>query len=139
MKEREEAEKPVSESVSAEIPSDEVIEGKWKELAARYASRPRLANALANAHLDFVPSEKGKTVVFTVTNDAQKAWIADNLLRELEREFRSILSCPAVNLDVKAQEFVREEKIYLPSEQAKDLMSRNEEVKNLVIDLELDI
>ena len=44
-----------------------------------------------------------------------------------------------VRLQVEAAEYIQEEKIYLPSEQAKDLMSKNEEVKNLVIDLGLDI
>ena len=32
-----------------------------------------------------------------------------------------------------------QKKIYMPSEQAKELMSQNEEVKSLVKDLELDI
>ena len=121
------------------IPSDEEISAKWKDLAFKYNSRPRLANALANAHLSFEPGEGSKTVVFTVTNDAQQKWIESNLLRELEKEFCAIMGCPALKLVVKAEEFVPEEKIYLPSEQAKDLMGRNDEVRNLVIDLELDV
>ena len=36
-------------------------------------------------------------------------------------------------------EEVQEEKKYMPAEKAEDLMSRNEEVRNLVTDLGLDI
>ena len=103
------------------------------------ASRPRLANALANAKLAVEAQEEDKVLVFTVTNEAQKKWIAENLLRKLEGSFQQLLGSNKVRLRVEAAEFVEEEKIYLPSEQAKDLMSKNEEVKNLVIDLGLDV
>ena len=100
---------------------------------------PRLANALSNAALSIAAEADGKVLTFTVTNEAQRKWIAENLLRSLEATFRQILGCNKVRLDVQAAEYVQEDKIYLPSEQAKDLMSKNEEVKNLVIDLGLDI
>ena len=133
---------PVSGDADAAVqpvPEDEAIVSRWPDLVATTQSRPRLANALANAKLAVEAKEDGKTLVFTVTNEAQKKWIAENLLRKLEGSFQQLLGSNKVRLRVEAAEFVEVEKIYLPSEQAKDLMSKNEEVKNLVIDLELDV
>ena len=121
------------------IPEDGDILACWPELAKQNASRPRLANALANAKLSITPEADGKTLTFTVTNEAQKNWIASNLLHSLEGSFQKLVRSGKVRLKVEAAQFVTEEKIYLPSEQAKDLMSKNEEVKNLVVDLDLDI
>ena len=129
-----------TDSKAAElIPDDETILAKWPELVALNASRPRLANALANAQLSVAAEGEGKVLTFKVTNEAQKKWIADNLLRKLEGSFTELLGSGKVRLQVEAAEYVEEEKIYLPSEQAKDLMSKNEEVKHLVIDLGLDV
>ncbi len=128
-----------SDAAAQPVPEDEAILGRWPELVATTQNRPRLANALANAQLSIESGEDGKTLVFTVTNDAQKKWIAENLLHKLEAGFQQILGSGKVRLRVEAAEFVQEEKKYLPSEQAKDLMSKNEEVKNLVIDLGLDV
>ena len=133
---------PVSgdaDAAAQPVPEDEAIVSRWPDLVATTQSRPRLANALANAKLAVEAKEDGKTLVFTVTNEAQKKWIAENLLRKLEGSFQQLLGSNKVRLRVEAAEFVEVEKIYLPSEQAKDLMSKNEEVKNLVIDLELDV
>ena len=121
------------------IPEDGDILACWPELAKQNASRPRLANALANAKLSIAPEADGKTLTFTVTNEAQKNWIASNLLHSLEGAFQKMVGSGKVRLQVEAAQFVTEEKIYLPSEQAKDLMSKNEEVKNLVVDLGLDV
>ena len=121
------------------IPEDGAILACWPELAKQNASRPRLANALANAKLSIASDADGKTLTFTVTNEAQKNWIASNLLHSLEGVFQKLVGSGKVRLQVEAAQFVTEEKIYLPSEQAKDLMSKNEEVKNLVVDLGLDV
>lgn len=131
----------VAEAVreSSTVPDDDVILSKWKDLVALNSAKPRLANALATSKLTITPEGGGKVLTFTVTNEAQKKWIAENLLRNLEGSFCQILGTGKVRLEVAAAQYVEEEKIYLPSEQAKDLMNKNEEVKNLVIDLELDI
>ena len=133
------AAKEVDPKAAELIPDDETILAKWPELVARNASRPRLANALANAQLSVATEGEGKVLTFKVTNEAQKKWIAENLLRKLEGAFSELLGSGKVRLQVEAAEYVEEEKIYLPSEQAKDLMSKNEEVKHLVIDLGLDV
>ena len=121
------------------VPADEAILARWPELVAQNQSRPRLANALANAKLSVSGEDGGKVLSFEVTNEAQKKWIAENLLRTLEGNFQKLIGSGKVRLQVEAAQYVEEEKIYLPSEQAKDLMSKNEEVKNLVIDLGLDV
>ena len=121
------------------IPEDDAILGRWPDLVAQNKSRPRLANALANAKLSILTEDGVKVLSFEVTNEAQKKWIAENLLRTLEGKFQQLLGSGKVRLRVEAAQYVEEEKIYLPSEQAKDLMSKNEEVKNLVIDLGLDV
>lgn len=137
---KEDAEKSAPlEDGGGEVPEDDAIKDKWSALVALYANRPRLANALSTACLGIAPTDGGKLLTFTVTNEAQKKWIAENLLRDLEGSFCKLLGTNKVRLAVEAEAVVREEKIYLPGDQAKDLMSRNEEVKNLVIDLGLDI
>ena len=128
-----------SDAAAQPVPGDETILGRWPELVATTQNRPRLSNALSNARLSVEAADDGKVLVFTVTNEAQKKWIAENLLHKLEGTFQQMLGSGKVRLRVEAAEFVQEEKKYLPSEQAKDLMSKNEELKNLVIDLGLDV
>ena len=122
------------------LPEDGVLAGKWKDLAGMYASQPRLANALSNANLDFREEDGRKVVAFTVTNEAQKKWIEDRILRDLEGKFARLTGCGKIRLEPTVPpEEEQEKKIYMPSEKAEDLMSKNEEVRNLVIDLGLDI
>ena len=122
------------------LPEDGVLADKWKELATQYASQPRLANALSNAKLDFREEEGRKVVSFTVTNEAQKKWIEERILRDLEGKFARLADCGRIRLEPTVMpEEEQGKKIYLPSEKAEDLMSKNEEVRNLVVDLGLDI
>ena len=122
------------------LPEDGVLAGKWKELAAQFASQPRLANALSNANLTFREEEGRKVVAFTVTNEAQKKWIEERILRDLESKFARLTGCGKLRLEPTVlPEEEQEKKIYMPSEKAEDLMSKNEEVRNLVVDLGLDI
>ncbi|MBR4525178.1 MAG: DNA polymerase III subunit gamma/tau [Bacteroidales bacterium] len=123
-----------------ELPEDGVLAGKWKELATQYASQPRLANALSNANLSFREEDGRKVVSFTVTNEAQKKWIEERILRDLEGKFARLADCGRLRLEpTVVPEEEQGKKIYLPSEKAEDLMSKNEEVRNLVVDLGLDI
>ena len=122
------------------LPEDGVLAGKWKELAAQFASQPRLANALSNANLSFREEDGRKVVAFTVTNEAQKKWIEERILRDLEGKFARLTACGKLRLEPTVlPEEEQEKKIYMPSEKAEDLMSKNEEVRNLVVDLGLDI
>lgn len=121
------------------LPSDERLFECWKDLVARNSSKPRLANTLANASLSVKEEDGHKTLVFEVTNEAQRGWIESNLLRQLEGTFREITGSARVMLEVLAAQFEEKKVAYMPEEKARELMAANEEVKNLVIDLGLDI
>ena len=125
---------------SAEIPEDELLKFKWKDLAALYASKPRLSNTLSSSTLEITLQDGAKHVTFTVQNVAQKDWIESKLLHELEKSFRRLTGSDRVYLKVSVLPDTEvKQTIYMPSEQAKDLMAKNEEVKNLVKDFELDV
>ena len=123
------------------IPADDEIRAKWPELAKMYVDKPRLASMLTTTTLDMSEADGFKTVTFRVVNDAQKDWVESKLLHELEGNFRKVMGTVKVYLrvDVAPDDSPQEKKIYMPSDQAAELMRQNEQVKNLVKDLELDI
>ena len=129
---------PVKE---APAPSDEVIKAKWPELSALYTDKPRLATMLSTTSIAISGNDDSKMVVFKVVNQAQKEWVEAKLLHELEGNLRKIVGSMKVYLrvDVAPDDAPEQKKIYMPSDQAKELMAENEQVKNLVKDLELDI
>lgn len=123
-----------------ELPSDEVVTAKWQDLAQLQNAQPRLANALAHSKLSFRVEDDVKIVEFAVVNEAQKKWIEDRILRNLEAQFSKLLDCGRIRLvPTVIPEEEQEEVKYMPSEKAEDLMSKNAEVRNLVSDLGLDI
>ena len=135
---------PATEAVAAAeapIPDDETLKSKWPELAKFYSDKPRLASMLTSTTIKIAESEDSKTVTFRVVNDAQKDWVESKLLHELEGNYRKIVGSMKVYLRVTVtpDDAPEQKKIYMPSEQATELMKNNEEVKNLVKDLELDI
>ena len=136
--------KPARESaapVEDAVPEDAVIKARWPELAKLYSDKPRLASMLGSTSVNIVPGDDAKTVQCKVVNDAQKGWVESKLLHELEGIFRKIVGSMKVYLRVVVtpDDAPEQKKIYMPSDQAKDLMARNEEVKSLVKDLDLDI
>ena len=140
---QEKEEKPVEEApaaAEAALPDDDAIRARWKDLVPRYESQPRLASALAKAELRITEEEGVKSVFFTVSNAAQKKWIEDKILRDMENAFREILNCRKVNLHVDdiPEEEPGEKKPYMPEEKAKDLMDKHPEVRAFVADLGLD-
>ena len=133
------AEEDAPEAPSA-LPDEETLRAKWQDLAAMYTSQPRLANALSGAKLDIKDEDGALTLQFAVVNEAQKNWIAEKKLRELEDRFRKLSECPKLRLEpCVLPEAEQENKIYMPQEKARDLMSKNAEVGELVKDLALDI
>jgi DNA polymerase-3 subunit gamma/tau len=118
--------------------TDEQILDKWKEMAGFYPNQPRLANGLANAKVE-ISREDGLTVTFIVTNDAQRNWIEQNKLHELEGRFQKLLGRGGVKLLVAAAQFVEEKVIYTPEDKAKYLMENNPEVIDIISDLGLDL
>ena len=136
---------PAAEDTAAKqeapTPSDEHLKAKWPELADCYNDKPRLASMLRSTALAIEEGDDAKTVIFRVVNDAQKDWVESKLLHELEGNYRRIVGSMKVYLRVAVtpDDSPEQKKIYMPSEQAKELMAQNEEVKSLVKDLELDI
>ncbi|MCQ2182250.1 MAG: DNA polymerase III subunit gamma/tau [Bacteroidales bacterium] len=124
----------------SQLPSDEEIIGRWQDLAQLQQAQPRLANALSHSKLEIKAEDDSKTVEFAVVNEAQKKWIEDRILRNLESQFCKLLNCGKIKLvPTVIPEEEHEDKKYMPSEKAEDLMNKNAEVRNLVSDLGLDI
>jgi len=121
------------------MPSPEAALAGFKKLAESYQSMPRLANTLANSKTDILEQDGRRVLNFYVMNVAQKQWIEEKLLRDLESGIRKILGTSKIILTVSVTpDQAVEKKPYMPDEKAKDLMAKNEEVKKLVKDLGLD-
>ena len=135
-------ETPVAAATSAaedRIPTDEEVSEKWKALAGNYSDRPRLYNTLAAAKLETAEEDGVKKIVFFVTNVAQKDWIREKLLKELDNKLRGLLGTGKIllDIDVTPDEEVKQQS-YTPREQAQELMQANPEIRNLVSDMGLD-
>ena len=127
-------------NLSDVIPEDNVIMDGWKRLPGQYASRPRLYTTLTTTKVVVKPMDGYKLVEFFVLNLAQKNWVEQELLRELESKLQSDLKTSRVRLSVEViPEEKVEKKIYLPEDKAKIMMSGNAEVENLVKDFDLDV
>ena len=125
----------------APAPEDAAIKAMWPELAEKYSDKPRLASMLTSSTLTIETDGDYKVVTFRVINEAQKDWVESKLLHELESNLRVLVESAKVNLRVSVvpDEPTAPKKAYMPSEQAKELMDQNAEVKSLVQDLGLDI
>ena len=125
----------------APAPEDAAIQAKWPLLAEKYSDKPRLASMLISSSLTIAADGDLKTVTFRVVNEAQKEWVESKLLHELESNFRTLLESAKVNLRVSVvpDDPVAPKKAYMPSEQAKELMDENAEVKSLVQAFDLEI
>ena len=127
-------------AVEEKLPEDSVLAECWQRLAAMQTAQPRLMNALSNAALSFSDRDSKRLIRFSVASEAQKKWIEDRILRDLEEKLRSLCSCSRILLEPEVA--AEEEKAalkYMPAEKAEDLISKNEEVRNLVVDLGLDV
>ena len=122
------------------LPADETVRLQWKELAKQYENRPRLASMLASGTIDVREENGVKLIDFLVLNDAQKQWVEEKLLRDLESRVRDLLSCPKINIlvSVKPMDESAEKVPYMPEEKAKDLMEKNPDVRAFVADMGLD-
>jgi DNA polymerase-3 subunit gamma/tau len=121
-------------------PSEEFIKAKWPELAKEYADKPRMASMLTTTTLRIEGDDSKRTVTFMVDNEAQKDWVESKLLHDLEGRYQRIVASSrvALRIDVTPHEEVQPV-AYMPEDKAKELMAENDEVKNLVKDLGLDI
>ena len=132
----------VVETANVPLPSDEALKAKWPGLAQMYAAKqPRLASMLSSSALTITSDGEYKTVVFRVVNEAQKVWVESKLLHDLEGNYRRLTGSMKIYLrvEITPEEAVQEKVAYMPSDQAKELMAKNDQVKSLVQDLGLDI
>ena len=120
-------------------PSEELLKAKWPELAKEYAAKPRMASMLNTTTLKVEGDDELRIITFMVDNDAQKDWVETKLLHDLEGRLHRIVASSRVSLrvDVTPSEEVKP-MAYTSEERAKELMTENDEVKNLVKDLGLD-
>ena len=125
----------------APAPSEKFLQDKWPELSKQFADKPRLASMLSSSTLKITGDDEFRTVVFRVVNEAQKEWVESKLLHELEGRFRVLVGSMKVYLRVEVipDDAPHQKVVYMPSDQAKELMAENPEVKGLVKDLGLDI
>jgi len=128
------------EAVSAVLPAEDLLRGKWQEMAADYASKPRLKALLENSKLDIREQEGVMLMELFVMNASQKQWVEEKMLRELEGKIRTLTACPKVNIlvSVTPVDESAEKVPYMPEEKAKDLMEKNPDVRALVAEMGLD-
>lgn len=127
-------------SLSDRIPENAEITGHWQKLPEQYRSRPRLYSTLATTKLNVKEMDGYKLLEFYVMNLAQKTWVEQELLRKLEDKLQKSLGTKRVRLAVEViPEEKVEKKIYMPEDKAKAMMAGNEEIRNLVKDLDLDV
>ena len=145
-----EPEKKEEKKVEAEAPGEaaapgaEAIKAGWagmvEVLTTKYPKLVRLKNALTAKEVVVSDEEDVKVVSFEVVNDAQKSWLEDRLLREMETILRTSLSYPRINISIQVTPEEKTEKVlYMPEEKAKDLIEKNGEVRELVTQLSLDV
>ena len=82
-----------------------------------------------------------RTVRFFVMNASQKSWIEEKLLRSMEENLRTAVSSRKVDLvvEVTPDTETLPRAPYMPEEKARDLMSKNQNVKDFVAELGLDV
>lgn len=134
-----EVEQVASAAEESALPEDEVLILKWKEMAGQYGSKPRLASMLQSGKVEVREENNLKVVEFFVTNESQRQWIVEKMLRELENKLRELTSCSRINVEVSVTPMEEVEKVpYMPEEKAKDLMDKEPAVRELVAAMGLD-
>lgn len=127
------------ESSRDRLVSDEVIMEAWKKLPAENSNRPRLAKMLSTAKVTITEDGDVRVVDFCVVNLAQQQWVQQNLLHSLELQLVRLTGSGKLRLTVSVlPDEKMEAKPYMPEEKALELMKSNPEVRNLVMDLDLD-
>ena len=134
-----EVEQVASAAEESALPEDEVLVLKWKEMAGQYGSKPRLASMLQSGKVEVREENNLKVVEFFVTNESQRQWIVEKMLRELENKLRELTACSRINVEVSVTPMEEVEKVpYMPEEKAKDLMDKEPAVRELVAAMGLD-
>ena len=129
-----------SQEDEGKLPDDDTLKASWQKLSEKYSSRPRLANTIANSGLEIKEENGAKIITFKVQNESQQKWIQEKLLRDLESKLCDIAGSRKLKLIVSVVPDTEvKAKPYMPEDKAKELMKKNDDVKNLVKDFDLDI
>lgn len=110
----------------------------WHKMGESQTAYPRLGSAIKQS--EPIIEDDGYTIVFNVSNSAQKVWIEKNSILNLTKFLQDELENRSIKLVVKVKEIaVEEKKMYMPHEKADFLLKTYPEFKALYKDLDLDI
>jgi len=126
------------ESAPAEV-SEETLADAWKKVTDN-VSNPRVRSGLTK--FSPVYDKDSNTVTQYVLNSAQKEWIEKNLLVQLQADLQKELGIKevALKVDIKDEASADEpRKPYTTREIAQDMRSRNKDLSQMEIDLDLEI
>ena len=126
------------ESAPAEV-SEETLADAWKKVTDN-VSNPRVRSGLTK--FSPVYDKDSNTVTKDVLNSAQKEWIEKNLLVQLQADLQKELGIKevALKVDIKDEASADEpRKPYTTREIAQDMRSRNKDLSQMEIDLDLEI
>lgn len=118
--------------------SKEQLDAAWIKMGESQTSFPRLGVAIKQSSP--ILEEDGKTIIFQVSNIAQKDWIEKNSLSTLLKFLQEELQNKTIRLVVKVREHPQEEKKpYTADEKARAMLENNPDFRNLFKNLDLDI
>lgn len=110
----------------------------WKRMGDSQTAYPRLGTAIKQS--EPVLEDDNVTIIFNVSNSAQKVWIEKNSILSLTKFLQNELDNRNLKLLVKVKEVVEQEKkLYMPHEKAEFLLKNNPELRELHKELDLDI
>ncbi len=140
---REESAEAAQESLADDPITEEGVIAAWKHMAQleRQANRNSLATTM-EMH-DICINKGSAEVTFFVGNTAQQDWVRTKVLSRLEATLRKLLNNSRLRILVEVFQVeggsVKEALPYMPTQKADYLLSRNEELRELKNDLELDV
>ena len=120
----------------------ETLPAYLKEIAREYeATQNRFAIMLTTTQAELGEAEGVPVVTLFVKNAAQKKWIEDTKIRELQRHLCRLSSLRKIQIAVELEPVDEsvEKPLYMPEEQARDLMEKNEAVQHFVSTFGLDV
>lgn len=123
--------------------SQEQLEEAWQKLANSEKENNRVG--IATALMLFKPEirEDGTIIVFYVSNISQKTWIENKCLYRMNGFIQEQLNNNTIKMIVElhpsSEENEKQQKLHMPMEKAKHIYSKNEELRELGNELQLDI
>lgn len=131
----------VADSNAVKVDKDvtkEALMVAWNKMGESQTAYPRLGTAIKQSEPEL--EEDNLTVIFNVSNSAQKVWIEKNSILSLTKFLQDELENRKVKLVVKVKEIApADKKLYMPHEKAEFLLKNNPELRELHKELDLDL